>query len=110
MNRRKLKEHHQSSGNDIPEDSFHRRRRTLSKNINAIRGPQRLYMKGIDDLLDNVDPIVLADHPENVKLWLPSDFPSTSRDERCAPGLPSIEYRLRFATATNALQDIRRSL
>ena len=103
-----MKEQHQDKDADPLEDSFHGRRHTLSKNINVIRSPQRLYMTGIGNLLDDIDPILLADHPEKVKLWLPSDLPPSSRDEQCIPGLACIEYRLRYAAATNALQDIRR--
>jgi hypothetical protein len=87
---------------------FHERRRALCRSISAIRNPQRLYMNGINHLLDKIDPILLADHPENIQLWLPSDLPPSHRDEYCTPGLPSIEYRLRYATAMNALQDVRR--
>ena len=67
-------------------------------------------MSGINHLLDEIDPILLADHPENVALWLPSHLPSSSRISWCAPGLPYIEYRLRYAIATNAIQDMRRFL
>ena len=87
--------------------SFHERRCTLSKNINTIRVPQRLYMPGISHLLDEIDPLLLADRPEIVQLWLPSDLPPSDRDEWCASDLPGLEYRLRYATAVNALQDVR---
>jgi hypothetical protein len=107
INRRQLKDH-QNDADETFENSFHTRRRTLSKNINIIRDPQKHYMSGIAHLLDKIDPVLLADHPENVTLWLPSNLPPSSRDESCIPELPSIEYRLRHAIAVNALQDIRR--
>lgn len=95
-------------GDEISTGSFHERRRTLARSISAIRDPQRLYMDGIGHLLDNIDPILLADHPENIQLWLPSDLSSSTRDQCCIPDLPRLEYRLRYATAMSALQDIRR--
>lgn len=65
-------------------------------------------MPGAASLFGAIDPILLADHPENVELWLPSALPSSSRDTWCVRGLPLHEYRLRVAQATNALQGIRR--
>ena len=106
--RRQLKDY--GADDAATGDSYRGRRRTLSNNIDAIRDPQQLYMSGTIHLLDQVDPILLADCPENVALWLPSDLPSSSRNDWCTPGLPHIEYRLRYAIATNALQDVRRFL
>ena len=57
-------------------------------------------------LLNAINPILLADHPKNVELLLPSALPSASRDTQCIDGLPQIEYQLRFAQATNVLHDI----
>ena len=87
--------------------SFHERRRALSRSISAIQDPRRLYIN-VDNHLDSIDPILLADHPENVQLWLPSNLSPSTRDERCVPDLPHLEYRLRYAIAMNSLQDIRR--
>lgn len=64
-------------------------------------------MPGTNSLLNAIDPILLANHPKNIELLLPSALPSASRDTQCIDGLPQIEYRLRFAQATNALHDIR---
>ena len=44
------------------------------------------------DSLDAMDPILLADHPENVDLRLPSALPPTSRNTQCIDGLPRLEY------------------
>ena len=90
------------------ENSFHGRCCTLSKSLHAIRDPQQHYMSGITHLLNKIDSVLVVNHPENVMLWLPSDLSSPSRNEWCIPGLPSIEYCLRYATATSALQDICR--
>ena len=79
----------------------------LSRNIYGLRPPQRLYIPGSAPLLDAVDTILLADHPENVPLWLPSALPSASRNTQCVTDLPRLEYRLRYAQAMSALHDIR---
>ena len=107
MNRRCLKACDYDDGNESVESSFHDQCRTLSKNISAIRDPQRSYMMGIDHLLDNVDLVLLANRPENVQLWFPSNLPLPTRNEWCTTGLPHLEYQLHYATAINALQDIR---
>ena len=93
------------SGED-PSNSVLGRRRNLTKNVSSLHTPQRFYMPGIDSL-DTIDPILLADHPEDVELSLPSSLPSASRDAQCANGLPQLEYRLRLAQAESALHDIR---
>lgn len=64
-------------------------------------------MPGADSLLDAIDPILLADRPEDIDLWLPSALPSTSRSAQCIGGLPRLEYRLRIAQASTALHYIR---
>jgi len=87
--------------------TFIERRRALTKNIDNLRDPQRLYMPGTSSHLSAADLILLADHPENVELWLPSALPSASRDTQCIAGLSKLEYRLRFAQAMTALHDIR---
>jgi len=65
-------------------------------------------MPGSNSLLDAIDPILLADHPEDIELWLPSALPSAVRNAQCIAGLPKLEYRVRFAQAAKALHDIRR--
>ena len=89
-------------------DSFLERRQALSQGIINLRAPQRLYMPGCESLLENADPILLIDHPEDVQLSPPSALPTESRHTQCVDGLPRIEYRLRFAQAGDALRDIRR--
>jgi len=65
-------------------------------------------MPGAGSLLDAIDPIILADHPEKINLELPSALPPASRDAQCIGGLAQLEYRLRFVQASNALHTIRR--
>ena len=84
------------------------RRQALSKSINNLCVPQWLYMAGVASNLDAIDPILLADRPEDVKLYLPSALPPNSRDAQCSNGLPQIEYQLCYAQAANSLNEIRR--
>ena len=57
--------------------------------------------------LNAIDLVILADHPENVDVRLPSALPRTLRNTHCVNRLPEIEYRLHFAQATNALHEVR---
>lgn len=98
---------HDSSEGDL-SSSFVERRRILTKNIDDLRDPQRLYIPGASSL-SAIDPILLADHPERVELSLPSTLPSASRNTQCVDGLPRLEYRLRVAQAMDALHHIRLS-
>lgn len=107
-NRRHFKVHDYDDGDEPVENSFYNQRQALLRNISAIRPPQRLYMPGIDHLLNETDPVVLANCPETVQVWFPSDLPLPTRDDWCAASLPRLEYRLRYAIAANTLQDICR--
>ena len=105
--RRALTKRSRNTDNEGSLDSFVERRRVLVDDINSLCDSQRLYMPGVGPLLDTVDPILLADHPENVNLWLPSALPPASQSTECVSGLPQTEYRLRFAQAASALEQIR---
>ena len=87
---------------------FLERRRNLSRNITNLHVPQRLYIPGSKPLLNVIDPILLADSPESVELWLPLALPPASRDAQCIEDLPQLKYRMRYAQAMSALHDIRR--
>ena len=63
-------------------------------------------MPGCAKLLDDIDPVAMVDTPESVKLWLPSSLPT--HNIVCIPGLPLMEFRLRYAQAANSLNDLRR--
>ena len=82
----------QHDNEDNSSDSFVERRRTLAKNIEGLHFPQHLYMLGTETTIDTINPVLLANHPENIELWLPSDLPSTSHPKQCIPGLPQLEY------------------
>lgn len=102
--RRKLKARH------LDEDStatFPERRRALSRSINNLRIPQRLYMPGVAADLDAIDTTTLADRPEDVKLYIPSSLPPSARDAQCISELPHLEYRIRCAQAAHFLDAIR---
>ena len=45
-------------------------------------------MPGASHFLDAIDPVTVTKTPETVKLWLPSQLPTASRDQSCAEGLP----------------------
>jgi len=105
--RRRLKARDSDTGDEHSVNSYLGQRQALSRNISSLHPLQRLYIPGSAPFLDAVDTVLLADHPENVTLWLPSALPSALRDTQCVTGLPQLEYRLRYAQATNALHDIR---
>ena len=107
MFRRRLKAYDRDANDGTSANSYLGQRRALSRNITSLRVPQRLYIPGSEVLLNAIDPVLLADHPENVKLWLPSALSPALRNIYCTNGLPQLEYRLRCAQATNALHDIR---
>ena len=102
--RRKLKARHHDEDSAT---SFPERRRAVSKSIKNLHTAQRLYMPGVASDLDAIDATLLADRPEDVKLYLPSALPSSLRNTHCVSGLPRIEYRLRCAQAVNFLNAIR---
>jgi len=104
--RRRLKACDYDDGGADSANPFLTRRRALSKCIANLHGPHRLYIPGSEPL-DATDSILLAEHPENINLWLPSALPSASRDAQCIKGLPRLEYRMRYAQATDALHSIR---
>ena len=65
-------------------------------------------MPGFLGLLDDIDPATIIDTPESTRLWLPSMLPHTSHDAWCTPGLPTLEFRLRYAQAVDTLDHLRR--
>ena len=65
-------------------------------------------MPGCSALLDDIDPAAVIDSPQLVALWLPSALPAASRDVWCVSGLPVLEFQLRYAQATDALDQLRR--
>ena len=65
-------------------------------------------MPGVEPLIKAINPVLLADRPENIPLWLPSALSPTSRKTLCIDDLAELEYRFRHALALKSLQDIQR--
>jgi hypothetical protein len=108
--RRTLRSRHRtaSSKSVYQRESLQDQRRSLTQVINNLRSPQRVYMPGCSVLLDDIDPATIIDNPQSVRLWLPSALPTNSRDVWCSSGLPELEFRLRYAQAADALDQLRR--
>jgi hypothetical protein len=92
------------------------RRTTLVKRIQRFRDIQHLYMPGLDPQLlghllrsashNPLSPV----HVEDSILFMPSDLPDDLRRQHCAPGLASVEDRLRYAEAYQSLDHLRHHL
>ena len=76
-------------------------RNGLSRSLLELRGSQRIYMPGLEPLLDD-------ENPEDTKLWLPSELSQDQQVEWCLPGLPALEFCFRYAQANDCLAEIRR--
>ena len=84
-------------------------RRSLSKRIHELQSCQRVYIPGITSLLDvNQEDERLEDQPEDLKLWLPSQLSDDDRSTWCLPGISHLEFRFRYAQASDALVELRR--
>ncbi|KAJ7588021.1 hypothetical protein C8J56DRAFT_889867 [Mycena floridula] len=59
---------------------------------------------------DQRDPNAVPPLAEDIKLWLPSDMPSTTRARGCVKGLVEMEIKLRVAQCTDCLESIRNRL
>ena len=110
LQRSVLKSRHRTTSLDsiYQRESLQDQRKSLTQAIESLRSPQRVYIPGCSGLLDDIDPATIIDTPESVKLWLPSMLPHTSRDAWCTTGLPTLEFRLRYAQAVDALDHLRR--
>ena len=64
-------------------------------------------MPGAFAFLDNIDPNVVTEAPETIKLWLPSQLPPNSHNRSCIEGLLNLKLRLRLAQAHDALDLIQ---
>lgn len=83
--------------------------RSLSKRVREFRGCQRAYIPGIADLLDaSQEDERLEDQPEILKLWLPSQLSDDDRPVWCLPGISDLEFRFRYAQASDTLAELRR--
>jgi len=78
-------------------------RNTLSKDIVELRQAQRIYMPGLNSLLEadeNLD--------EPTKLWLPSELAQEDQVGWCLPGIPRLKLRFQYTQADGSLAKIRR--
>ena len=62
-------------------------------------------MPGCVEHLDEIEPKAMVDAPESINLWFPSAL--RDRDASCVPGLPLLEFRLRYAGAVDSLEQLR---
>ena len=84
-------------------------RHSLSKRIRELQACQQVYIPGIANLLDvNQEDERLEDQPEVLKLRLPSQLSGDDRSAWCLPGISHLEFRFRYAQASDALAELRR--
>ena len=93
------------------------RRTTILKRIQRFREIQRLYMPGFDprdytnaDHDDTSSSAAQSTNAENIKLYMPFELNPSDRRKFCPNGLASIEDRIRFAEASDSLEDLRHHL
>ena len=76
-----------------------------------LRQSQRVHMPGLASTLDDIRNDDVSEDSVtggSLKLWLPSQIPAEDRDAWCLPGIPSLEFRFRYAQADDSLAEIRR--
>jgi len=84
-------------------------RKLLANDIRAFRVIQKVYMPGLSHLLDDTEEDSrFSTRPELFKLMLPSQLSPDERTSWCLPGLSTLEARLRYAQADDALAEICR--
>lgn len=102
------------------------RQTALTKRIQRFRELQRIVMPGFifkdhvleaEESLDEPIPDALTSSldiastsPEDIILFMPSDLTASKRRQYCCPGLATLEDRLRYAEASDALEDVRHQL
>ncbi|KAJ7590263.1 hypothetical protein C8J56DRAFT_1004154 [Mycena floridula] len=59
---------------------------------------------------DQRDVNAVPPQAEDIKLWLPSEMPSTTRSRGCVKGLVEMELKLRVAQCSDCLESIRNRL
>ncbi|KAH7918389.1 hypothetical protein BV22DRAFT_1024674 [Leucogyrophana mollusca] len=102
-----------SAGLDVEEQqaTIQNRRNALTRKIDAWAKIQALYIPGVVALRVGSNGTSGTEEEiekaENQKLWLPSQLP---RGVVCDQELRSIEWRLRYAQAGDALNELRQSL
>lgn len=87
------------------------RRTVLLKRVQRFREIQKIYMPGFDPRNDahTEDPDV-SSNVEDLKLYMPSELCVGDRRKYCPNRLASMEDRIRFAEASDSLEDLRHHL
>ncbi|KAI0057942.1 hypothetical protein BV25DRAFT_1811627 [Artomyces pyxidatus] len=84
-------------------------RSALLRQIFKFRAEQEARMPDVSTHFE-VDDTSFSSTPEKIKLYLPSDLPQDIRDRLCPPHYAAIEGQLRYAQASDALDELRRHL
>ncbi|KAI4517411.1 hypothetical protein K525DRAFT_210959 [Schizophyllum commune Loenen D] len=90
-----------------------KKRTTLRKQIDKLRTWQRIYMPSLREHLSDPDRQLYdtpLDNVEEMRLFLPSELPASTREEVCGPGVSKAEEAFRQAEAEETLEEIRRGL
>ncbi|KZP18026.1 hypothetical protein FIBSPDRAFT_956592 [Athelia psychrophila] len=91
---------------------FQDRRLGIRKKVVYFRTLQVQYMPGLGSVLD--EPALLQDTPdlpaEAVRLFMPSELNDLNRARACLPGVADVECRIREASLSDALEQLRRHL
>lgn len=89
------------------------KRNSLRRRIDAWREVQDIYMPGartVREASTSTSSTTSPQHPEMIKLVLPSAMTESARGLGCVDGLRAKEGRLRVAQADDALRELRRQL
>ncbi|KAF7968492.1 hypothetical protein HWV62_30451 [Athelia sp. TMB] len=91
---------------------FQDRRVLIRKKITYFRTLQVHYMPGLGSVLE--EPALLQDspdiHAEAVRLFMPSELGDQSRARACFAGVADVECRIREASLSDTLEQLRRHL
>ncbi|KAJ7585546.1 hypothetical protein C8J56DRAFT_1052852 [Mycena floridula] len=96
------------------ESKLEARRYQFYAKLRRFRQQQEHYMpeaiRAITKEEDQRDATAVPPQAEDIKLWLPSDMPSTTRSRGCVKGLVEMEVKLRVAQCSDCLESIRNRL
>jgi transposase len=102
-----------SNPSPLQELEFLKRRTALLKRINRFRKLQCTYMPELVRFMTTPQREIWNDKTrgaESVKLFLPSELSTASREKTCETGLDKIEEEMREAELKVALEDLRQAL
>jgi hypothetical protein len=100
----------------LQKTSVVERRTIILKRIQRFREIQHVYMPGFDpkshahaEHLASTNPSH-AMHVEDCKVYMPSELTESDRRKYCPGGLAAMEDRLRYAEASDSLENLRHQL